>query len=175
MAGDLTQRLAAEPLTAIVHSGAIRTRRLAEMVGKRIGLPTRCDPRWLERDFGSWEGRSWNVIWRETGSLMDRIMTDPVNFRPGGDGETGVELMRRVQCAWDGLGKIGDTLIIAHGGSIAALRAVISGHALERMIELVPQHGEVITITERFVLGKRPNPGAPADRPYRAVALDDRL
>ncbi len=146
MAGDLARRLAAEPLTAIVHSGAIRTRRLAEMVGKRTGLPIRCDPRWLERDFGSWEGRSWNVIWRETGSLMDRIMTDPTNFRPGGDGETGVELIRRVQRAWDGLDKAGNVLIVAHGGSIAALRTSISGHAPEKMIELVPQHGEVITI-----------------------------
>lgn len=149
MASDITRRLAAEPLTAIVHSGAIRTRRLAEMIGKRKGLPVRSDTRWMERDFGSWEGQSWNDIWRETGSLMDKMMTEPATFRPGG-GETCVDLMQRVQCAWNDLDKIGDTLIVAHGGSIAAVRALISGSALERMIELVPQHGEVITTTATF-------------------------
>lgn len=156
MASEITLQLAAEPLTAIVHSGAIRTRRLAEMVGQLTGLPVRSDPRWLERDFGTWEGRSWDAVWRETGSLMDRMMTDPAGFRPGG-GETGLELMRRVQSAWDELAPVGDTLVVAHGGSIAALRASISGHPLERMIELVPQHGVVIAIDTRALADRRLN------------------
>jgi broad specificity phosphatase PhoE len=145
MAGELAERLAAEPLAMIVHSGAIRTRRLAEMIGKRSGVSVRSDPRWQERDFGAWEGRSWNAIWRETGSLMDRMITDPAGFRPGG-GETGVELMHRVQAAWDDLDATGDTLIVAHGGSIAAIRAHAAGHAPERMIEFVPQHGALVTL-----------------------------
>lgn len=145
MAGDLARRLAAEPLRAIIHSGAIRTRRLAEMVSRRTGLPVRCDRRWLERDFGSWEGRSWDAIWRETGSLMDKMMTEPATFRPGG-GETGTDLVRRVQAALCDIDRMGDTLVVAHGGSIAAVRALISGHPPERMIDLIPQHGAVIAI-----------------------------
>lgn len=145
MARDLARRLAQEPLTAIVHSGAIRTRRLAEMVGQRTGLTIRRDTRWLERDFGSWEGRTWNAIWRETGSLMEGMMTHPATFRPG-NGETGVDLMHRVRAAWGALDEAGDLLVVAHGGSIAALRTLISGHPPERMIELVPQPGAMITI-----------------------------
>lgn len=145
MARDLTERLATERLSVILHSGAIRTRRLADMVGRRIGLATRCDPRWLERHFGTWEGRRWDAIWRETGSLMDRMMTDPGGFRPGG-GETGQDLLDRVAAAWADLDRQGDTLIVAHGGSIAAARTLIQNHPPERMVELVPAHGEIITI-----------------------------
>ena len=145
MARDLVVRLSAEPLSAIVHSGAIRTRRLAESIGARAGLPVRSDPRWMERDFGTWEGRSWNAIWRETGSDMDRMMSEPATFRPGG-GETGEDLIRRVAAAWGDLEEPGTTLVVAHGGSIAAARSLASGSPLERMIELVPLQGEVIAL-----------------------------
>ena len=155
MAGALVRQLADERLAAIVHSGAARTRRLAEMIGKRAALPVRCDPRWLERDFGSWEGRTWNAIWRETGSLMDQMMTDPGGFRPGG-GETGLELLSRVRSAWDDLPHTGDTLVIAHGGSIAALRTYLAGDPPEQMIDFVPAHGVVLTVDARKTCMSRP-------------------
>lgn len=148
MARMLAPQLADSGLSAIIHSGAIRTWRLAEMVGTIAGLPIRCDPRWLERDFGSWEGRSWNAIWRETGDLMNRLMTDPEGFRPGG-GETGRELSDRVQAAWDDLDAHGNILIVAHGGSIAAIRTAIDRQPIDRMIDYVPEHGAVIAL-ERF-------------------------
>lgn len=143
MARQLARSLAAEPLAGIVHSGAIRTRRLAEMVGRLSGLPVQQDGRWLERDFGTWEGRSWDAIWRETGDLMDRMMTDPTRFRPGG-GETGMELAKRAIAAWEALPRKGLTLIVVHGGPIAALGAFLAGAAPERMIDYVPQPGAVL-------------------------------
>ena len=143
MARALAPQLAARPLAAIVHSGAIRTRRLAEMVGAIAALPVRCDPRWLERDFGIWEGRGWNAIWRETGDMMNRMMTDPESFRPGG-GETGRELSDRVKAGWDDLDVGGDILVVAHGGSMAAIRTSLAREPIERMIDYVPGHGAVI-------------------------------
>lgn len=145
MAHQLARQLAGEALSAIVHSGARRTHRLAERVGKAAGCPVRSDDRWLERDFGTWEGRGWNAIWRETGDLMDQMMTDPAGFRPGG-GETGVELSRRVLAAWRDLEGCGTTLVVTHGGPIAALRTALAGAPLERMIDFVPPHGAVIEI-----------------------------
>lgn len=143
MAERLVEQLAALPIDAIVHSGARRTSRLAKMIGRRRPCPVSSDPRWLERDFGAWEGRRWQAIWRETGDLMDRMMTHPASFRPGG-GETGQELSLRVQAAWRDLPDSGTTLVIAHGGPIAAVRAWPAGEPLERMIAFVPGHGDII-------------------------------
>lgn len=142
MARALAGRLAAESFTTIVHSGAIRTRRLAAMLG---GAP-QVDPRWLERDFGTWEGRRWDAIWRETGNLMDGMITDPEGFRPGG-GETARDLARRVRAAWDDLPQTGDTLVIAHGGPIAAIRTLLADRPLDRMVEAIPAYGEYIRLS----------------------------
>ena len=143
MAKELVERLAAEPIAVIVHSGALRTRRLAEMVARRSGAPTRVDPGWLERDFGAWEGRTWHAIWRETGALMDGMINDPNHFRPGG-GETGLELSDRVRAAWRRLPARGCTLVITHGGPVAALRTWRAGEPLEAMVRHIPRCGEII-------------------------------
>ncbi len=146
----MARRIAAEcaerEIDTVVHSGAIRTRRLAAAIAQSTGAAMRCDPNWLERDFGLWEGRTWDAIWQETGDLMDRMMTDPAGFRPGG-GETGSELSRRAAAAWTALPRTGTTLVIAHGGTIAAVRALLEGAPLERMIAFVPACGDCTTLT----------------------------
>jgi broad specificity phosphatase PhoE len=147
MAAQLAEQLAVRRFASIIHSGALRTRRLAEMIGHRTDCPVRTDPAWLERDFGTWEGRYWQAIWRETGNLMDRMITDPAGFRPGG-GETGLELSRRVCAAWHQLPRSETILVIAHGGPIAALRSWLAGEPLERMIDFVPRFGELITLPQ---------------------------
>jgi broad specificity phosphatase PhoE len=136
----LAEALAAQSFATIVHSGATRTRVLAERVARLTGRPVHADPRWLERDFGDWEGRSWHAIWRETGDLMDRMMTDPAGFHPGG-GESGQALAIRARTAWDALPTDADTLVVTHGGPIAAIRTLLSGQPLERMIDAVPPCG----------------------------------
>ena len=145
LARRLAAELAVESFATIVHSGATRTRRLARMVARVTGRPMQDDPRWLERDFGAWEGRRWDAIWRETGDLMDRMMTHPRDFRPGG-GETGLDLARRACAAWDALPRAADVLVIGHGGPIAAIRAQRAGLPLERMIEAVPPCGAIVRL-----------------------------
>ena len=156
LARHLSRQLAAESFAMIVHSGAIRTRRLAEMIGRLTGRPVRVDPRWLERDFGAWEGRSWQAIWRDTGDLMDRMVTDPAEFRPGG-GETGMELSRRAQAAWNALPTSGNVLVVTHGGPVAALCTSWGGHPPERMIDFVPEPGAIVVAARREADG---GPGA---------------
>jgi broad specificity phosphatase PhoE len=133
------------PVDAIVHSGAIRTRRLAEWIGAAQGVPVTADPRWLERDFAAWEGRSWDAIWRDSGAAMDRMMTDPETYRPGG-GETGRDLADRVQAAWNALPDAATVLVVAHGGPIATLRALQAGAPLARAVDFIPACGEVVTL-----------------------------
>ncbi len=153
MARTLAVTLAAQAPACIVHSGARRTRQLADRVAALAGCPIAADPRWLERDFGTWEGRSWDAIWRETGDLMDGMMTDPAGFRPGG-GETGADLAARVQAAWQALPTAGDTLVVAHGGPIAAIRTWLAGEPLDRMVAHIPQLGEVIVLPRQSSMPK---------------------
>ncbi|MEH3040716.1 MAG: histidine phosphatase family protein [Sphingomonas paucimobilis] len=143
-AGRIAADLAATPIDAIVYSGAIRTRRLAGRIARGRDVPVAADPRWLERDFGAWEGRSWNAIWRETGSAMDRMMTDPT-YRPGG-GESARDMADRVQAAWDALPRSGTVLVVAHGGPIATLRALLGGHPLTRAVDFIPACGECVVL-----------------------------
>lgn len=151
LARPLAARLAAEPLDAIVHSGLVRTRRLAEAVAQaRPGCPVLADPRWAERDFGGWEGRTWQAIWRETGDAMDGMMTDPAGLRPGG-GETGAELSARVAAGWAALPP-GLVLVVAHGGSIAALRCALAGDPLEAMARHIVACGTVVSVAVAVAL-----------------------
>ncbi|MDB5687292.1 MAG: phosphoglycerate mutase [Rhizorhabdus sp.] len=140
-ARQLARTLAREPITALIHSGQRRARLLAEM----IGISARPDPRWRERDFGSWEGRSWHAIWRETGNLMDGMLTDPHAFRPGG-GETGAELATRVAEAWAELPRDGTIAVISHGGPIATARLLAAGRPLTEAIDFVPATGTIVEL-----------------------------
>jgi len=142
----LAGTLLAAPPNAIVHSGLKRTRLLAQIVARATGLTPIIDPRWRERSFGDWEGRSWNAIWRATGDAMDRIMTEPERFRPGGAGETGAELAARCLAAWDALPREGTTLVIAHGGAIATIRALAHGADLTQAAQFIPKPGKIVPI-----------------------------
>lgn len=154
VARALAARLADEPLASIVHSGLQRTRRLAELVGRRHTCPIVADLRWAERDFGDWEGRTWQAIWRETGNAMDGMIHDPDGFRPGG-GETGLELSTRAFAAWAGLPPGDPVLVIAHGGTIAAIRCALAGDPLTAMADHIVPTGTVVTVS-------RPMPAAPS-------------
>ncbi|WP_374294421.1 histidine phosphatase family protein [Sphingomonas sp.] len=125
----------------VVHSGLRRTRRLAGMLrGAAIE-----DVRWRERDFGTWEGRRWDAIWRESGDAMDGLMTDPDGFRPGG-GETGAMLAGRVMAAWEALPPADTVLVIAHGGPIASLRCLLAGAPLTEAVRFIPACGEMVDL-----------------------------
>lgn len=143
----MARRIVAElpSIETIVHSGAIRTARLAAMIAKAQQVPATADPRWLERDFGRWEGRGWDAIWRESGTEMDRMMTEAESYRPGG-GETGRDVADRVQAAWNGLPLQATVLVVAHGGSIATLRALLAGQPLARAVDHIPACGELVTL-----------------------------
>lgn len=141
MARRLTAELAAERFDLIVHSGLRRTARLAESIARASGAAVLADPRWAERDFGDWEGRRWNAIWRETGDAMDGMLTDPARFRPGG-GETTAELAARAWNGWTALPTDQSVLIVSHGGPIASVRMRAAGAGYANMAALIPKPGQ---------------------------------
>lgn len=139
------EALAGERVTAVVHSGLKRASRLADLIARRHGLAAVADDRWRERDFGSWEGRRWTAIWRETGDEMERMMRDPEDYRPGG-GETGAELAARATAAFADLPSDGTVIVVSHGGPIASLRALASGRVLTDAVDFIPEPGAIIVL-----------------------------
>lgn len=132
-------------IVAVIHSGTRRAAFLAHEIARLTGAALHADPRWRERDFGSWEGRTWHAIWRETGNAMEGMLTDPQDFRPGG-GETTAALHARSLAAWRELPVAGLTVVVAHGGPIACVRGHLAGAPWHRLPEFTPATGELIEI-----------------------------
>lgn len=139
-------RIATEPVTALIHSGLRRARFLAAWVSSMKGIVPIVDPRWRERNFGAWEGKSWQTIWRETGNAMDGMFKDPAGYRPGG-GETTAELASRTREAWDALPPgHGVIVVVTHSGPIAALRTMLAGAPLSEIVNYTVHTGAIVSL-----------------------------
>jgi alpha-ribazole phosphatase len=145
LARELVREIAAKRPQLVVHSGLRRTRELAQALARLCGAAVHVDRRWRERDFGDWEGRTWHSIWRNSGAAMDRMVTEPCTFRPGG-GETTAELVRRAVAAWNDVPTSGSVAVIAHGGPIAAVRCRLAGSPMSEIIQHVPRCGEIVEV-----------------------------
>jgi len=128
----------------VVHSGLRRSTQLAAAVSRTAGCTVTADPNWRERDFGGWEGRSWHTIYRESGNAMDGMIDAPGSFRPGG-GETTAELAARAVAALANLPP-GRTLVVAHGGTIAAVLGGRGALPVPAWLALVPAYGGTVEI-----------------------------
>lgn len=101
----------------IVTSGMIRTEEtLTAIYGD---LPHRVDPAFQEIDFGLFENHSYEEL-KDDPAYQAWISGDnEANVCPGG--ESGVQMTARVLAAWEALSE--DTLLVSHGGVIAAIMA----------------------------------------------------
>jgi broad specificity phosphatase PhoE len=145
-ARTIAENLVLAPATFLIASPLRRARFLAGLIARKANLEVSLDNRLAECNFGSWEGRTWNEIYAETGSAMMGLVTAPDKFRPGG-GETTFELRDRAM-AWLETLKHGERPIIAiaHGGPIAAIRGTLSGAPVHEWPSLVPAYGAAIDI-----------------------------
>jgi alpha-ribazole phosphatase len=148
-AAQLATKLAAEPITALIHSGLKRAAYLARWLANMKGTVAVADARWQERNFGTWEGRGWHSIWRETGDAMDGMFIDPANYRPGG-GETTAELSARTTAAYDALPEQGVIVVISHGGPIAAVRTLLAGVPMTDIVNYRVGTGSITALTDKF-------------------------
>lgn len=146
-ARDLAAQLAREPITALVSSNLKRARFLAECLATLLGLQVRIDDRWRERDFGTWEARTWHSIWRETGNAMDGMLSSPHDFRPGG-GETTADLATRALSAFNSLPRDGLTVVISHGGPIAAVRASLARASFPEITRFLIPTGSLVRLRQ---------------------------
>ena len=133
---ELAEQLASEPITLVCHSGLARTRILAELLAPS---PEVC-PLLRERDFGTWEMRTWDDLYAETGDAMTGSIHAPATWRPPG-GETTFELRDRVLSWYQSLPEQGVIVAVSHGGPIAALRGTLLNAAVADWPQLIPPVG----------------------------------
>jgi alpha-ribazole phosphatase len=105
-----------------------RCRVLADAIGRN-----RADARLIEMDFGAWDGVPWDDIPRDA---LDEWAADPLAFAPPG-GETGAALVDRVTAFRDALPP-GDHIVVAHGGPLKVLAALLRGQQVDLMVPSVP-------------------------------------
>ncbi len=140
----LAQELAALHPAWVVHSDLLRTSRLGNAIARAARCPVLANATWRERDFGNWEGQSWNAIYRATGNAMDGMIDAPGTFRPGG-GETTDELAERAHAAMLALPK-GSGIVVTHGGPIAALLGNQRRLSPREWLPLVPDVGASVVL-----------------------------
>ncbi len=130
----------------VMSSDLSRARYLADRLALHNELAPIVCPELRERDFGSWELRSWDEIHTETGDAMDGLVEAPDTFRPPG-GETTFELRDRVLGWYSRLPASGCIVAVTHGGPIAALLGTLGQRPVVEWPGLVPGWGEVVEVS----------------------------
>jgi alpha-ribazole phosphatase len=103
------------------------------------------DARLRELDFGAWEGVAWDAVPR---AALDLWAADPEGFAPPG-GESGGALLARVAAVHADLRAAGaDCLIVAHGGPLKLLAALLRGETPD-LLAPAPPLGSVTRIACR--------------------------
>ncbi len=120
----------------VFHSGLSRTRVLADAIAARWSptIPVRSDARLLERNYGQWQGKSWDEIFAADPEHFHDLVEHPETYRPA-SGETTTEMQQRM-VEWyqslnsyqhDGPAPSPLILAISHSGPIAALAGYVYG------------------------------------------------
>jgi broad specificity phosphatase PhoE len=118
-AAELAERVAPMGFVSLLSSDLQRARDTAEIIGSRVGLPVRLDPRLREANRGDWEGRLFVDIEREEPERYAAWRNSPATFRfPGG--ESLGDQLGRVMASLSDVRHSGQlpALVVCHGGSI---------------------------------------------------------
>ncbi len=123
-AHELAERIAAEPapIRSLWSSDLSRAHETAEIVGAKIGLTPRLDPRLREANRGEWEGHLFIEIERDDPERYAEWMRAGASFRfPGG--ESLQDQLNRVSAALEEIHATAElpALAVCHGGSIRVM------------------------------------------------------
>jgi len=123
-AHELAERVAAEPepIRTLWSSDLSRAHETADIVGAKIGLAPRLDPRLREANRGEWEGHLFIEIERDDPERYAAWMRAGASFRfPGG--ESLQDQLDRVSAALEEMHATAElpALAVCHGGSIRVM------------------------------------------------------
>ena len=130
------------PVDLIITSSLKRASRLAEYLAQARRCELRGDARLMEKHFGAWEGQAWDSIAR---GEIDAWAADVMGYAPPG-GESAQQLMRRMQILLRDVAQLSQQRIalVAHGGSIRAMLALIGEVPLVDILGWEVGYGAVI-------------------------------
>ncbi len=153
----------AAPWRQIITSPLRRCCAFAEALARRHGLPLLEEPRFKEIGFGSWEGKTREMVEAEAPGSLERFYADPVNSYPEG-AEPLPAFCARVIEAWrerveDAYPQ--DTLIVAHAGVIRA----VAGHVLN----IPPSHLYRLQVANAGITRIRVHAGRPPSLEFHGV------
>ncbi len=121
-AAELADRIEGAGIASLWASDLSRARETAQIVGTRLGLEPRLDPRLREANRGEWEGRRFIDIEREDPERYAAWRGAGDEFRfPGG--ESLRDQLERVSAAVQDIRREGElpALAVCHGGSIRVM------------------------------------------------------
>ncbi|WP_288866230.1 histidine phosphatase family protein [uncultured Corynebacterium sp.] len=118
-------------ISKIVSSDLMRAKHTADVVGADLGLPVGVDTRLRETHLGDWQGKTHSEVDNEHDGARAVWRTDASWAPPRG--ESRLEVAARAREVVDGLMRDyrqwddSAVLLVAHGGTIAALTASLLG------------------------------------------------
>jgi alpha-ribazole phosphatase/probable phosphoglycerate mutase len=147
-ARSVYDRLKGIHLDAIYSSPLIRARRTAELATGSNAVKT--DARLIEADFGSWEKKTREEFVAEDPGSWEAWSRDPEHHRAGNTGETGGEIVNRLDAFFNEMRTRhgGQTILVAgHNGTNRLYMAYKLGMPLQHYRRLF-QENSAITLFE---------------------------
>lgn len=108
------------------------------------------DGRLIEADFGNWETKTKEEFIAENESLWLNWISDPAVHRAGGTGETGAEIVARVDDFFHSLQQRhteGNIMVVGHNGINRLYMAYKLGMPLKNYRQLVQQNSAITCFT----------------------------
>lgn len=142
-AEEVKRQLEGIELAAVFSSPLQRAYTTACMAS---GKEAKKDNRLIEADFGEWEGKTKEEFIAEKESLWLDWMWDPAVYRAGGTGESGAEIVARVDDFFQSLLKTyseGNIMVVAHNGINRLYLAHKLGMPLKNYRQLVQQNSSI--------------------------------
>jgi alpha-ribazole phosphatase len=136
------EAIEAGPPQFVWSSPLQRCERMARALALRFEAPLATDSRWIELDFGAWEGKTWSEIDRDASNGW---ATDYWNVAPP-LGETYRELWHRVEEALSTLTEESAqrVAVVSHAGPIRAAVAKARDQRNQKLPDLVLPYGVVV-------------------------------
>ncbi len=141
-------QLEGRPLARIISSDLRRALDTARVVAAPHRVEVETTPALREIHFGAWEGRSLSDLWIDEPGMAAAWEQD-VRATPPSFGEGLVEVEKRVARFWESmqpLPQAAGVAIVAHGGSLAALRSLITALPIAECLSMRLDPGGVLEV-----------------------------
>lgn len=143
-AHQLAKWLQGQKIEAVFSSDLRRAAQTAEILAETAGVPCLLEPRLREIHHGRWEGMSFSDIKDQYAGTFRKRLKYPLEV-PSPGGETVADLLNRVIPAIQEIvlhHPDGRVIIVAHGLSLAVIRAHYQGVPIEQVWELIPPNAQ---------------------------------